>query len=60
MFTYYGVGISTSLSVKGGAFFWKTKYNTYIELAEVAKLVDAQVLGTCGVTLGGSSPLLGT
>lgn len=23
----------------------------------MAKLVDAQVLGTCGVTLGGSSPL---
>jgi len=24
------------------------------------KLVDTQVSGTCGATLGGSSPLLGT
>ena len=28
--------------------------------AGVAKLVDAQVLGTCGVILGGSSPLART
>ncbi len=30
------------------------------KFAEVVKLVDTQVSGTCGATLGGSSPLLGT
>lgn len=31
-----------------------------VSFAGVAKLADAQDLGSCGVTLGGSSPLSGT
>jgi hypothetical protein len=46
--------------LKEGLFFGKNSIILFEAHAGVAKLVDAQVLGTCGVILGGSSPLSGT
>ncbi|KAF5278286.1 hypothetical protein FQR65_LT15691 [Abscondita terminalis] len=43
-------------SLQGGLRAWLEAEG----FAEVVKLVDTQVSGTCGATLGGSSPLLGT